>query len=333
MRSSCGGARRAPQMGQGPDAGAELAEHRGGGAVARRAMSAPSQRLAGVVRVSLGEGFVRFVAGVAAAFRREHPRRSSSSWPSSASPIYPKREADIALRTVEIDVRYDRLAQARRPPLRALCSRGVPAPLTQRARLAQNFADHDFVIYEGFLARRPGDPMAPRPWRGAFSLPRKQHRRRARRLRRRPGDRRLADSHGRLGARAPTHSPRRRAAEQANLPRDAPRHARGPARAGVRRGHGEGGHADPGREQVARVKAPETCLLRLFRLALLRRAPSRLPSALACSARAGRGIAEWPPRFQDLPRVAGVGVDSGCRRQTGRGMGVIHRPTGIWAGT
>ena len=70
-------------------------------AVTARDVRAEPERLAGVVRVSLGEGFVRFVAGVAAAFRREHPETLFELVAEQRLADLPKREADMALRTVK----------------------------------------------------------------------------------------------------------------------------------------------------------------------------------------------------------------------------------------
>jgi DNA-binding transcriptional LysR family regulator len=124
-------------------------------AATARDVRAEPEKLAGVVRVSLGEGFVRFVAGVAAAFRREHPETLFELVVEQRAVDLPKREADLALRTVKSTsgtIVSRKLGELRYGLFAA-------EEYLRRARGArvsrENFADHDFVIYEGFLERQP----------------------------------------------------------------------------------------------------------------------------------------------------------------------------------
>ena len=100
-------------------------------------------------------GFVRFVAGVAAAFRREHPETLFELVAEQRLADLPKREADIALRTVKStsDTIVSRKLGAL--PLRALCVEEYLRRSRSGRLSRENFAGHDFVIYEGFLGGQP----------------------------------------------------------------------------------------------------------------------------------------------------------------------------------
>jgi len=127
-------------------------------AVTARDVRAEPARLAGVVRVAVGEGFVKLVAGIAATFRREHPETLFELTSEVRVADLPKREADLALRTVK-------------PTSAAVVSRKLGelhyalyasdeylrrTRIARTARLSRNdFAEHDFVVYEGALARQP----------------------------------------------------------------------------------------------------------------------------------------------------------------------------------
>jgi len=123
-------------------------------ATARDVRGAP-ETLTGTVRVSIGDGFERFVVRVAASFRRDHPETFFEMVVDRCVADLAKREADLALRTAKSrsdtivtrkvgELRYgiygseDYLRRARHPRV----SRG-------------NFPTHDFVIFEGVLERQP----------------------------------------------------------------------------------------------------------------------------------------------------------------------------------
>jgi DNA-binding transcriptional LysR family regulator len=124
-------------------------------AVTARDVRAEPDKLAGVVRVSLGEGFVRFVAGVAAAFRREHPETLFELVAEQRVADLPKREADLAIRTVKST--SDTIVSRKLGELRyALFASEEYLRRARSARVSrENFSEHDFVIYEGFLERQP----------------------------------------------------------------------------------------------------------------------------------------------------------------------------------
>lgn len=124
-------------------------------AVTARDVGADPERLAGVVRVSLGEGFVRFTAGVAAAFRREHPETRFELVAESRVADLRQREADLALRTVRS--RSETTVSRRLGELRyGLFAAEDYLRRSRGARVSRdNFGGHDFVIYEGFLERQP----------------------------------------------------------------------------------------------------------------------------------------------------------------------------------
>ncbi len=124
-------------------------------AVAVRDLGAKPERLAGTVRVSLGEGFVRFGARVAARFRREHPETQIELVAMERLADLPKREADLAVRVFKFksDTTLTRKVGELHYGLYAseeYLRRARSSPLTRG-----NFAAHDFVIYEGFLERQP----------------------------------------------------------------------------------------------------------------------------------------------------------------------------------
>jgi DNA-binding transcriptional LysR family regulator len=124
-------------------------------AVATRDLSAAPEELAGTVRVSVGEGFVRLCARVAAAFRREHPRTFVELAVDQRVADLPKREADIAIRTVKST--SDTVVTRKLGELRYALY--ASDEYLRRARSARATRDdipaHDFVIYEGFLERQP----------------------------------------------------------------------------------------------------------------------------------------------------------------------------------
>jgi DNA-binding transcriptional LysR family regulator len=123
-------------------------------ATARDVRGAPG-KLAGTVRLSIGDGFVRFVARVAASFRREHPSTFIEMVVDHRLADLPKREADLALGTGRST--SDAVVARRVGELRY----GVygSEDYLRRARHARvsrsNFPEHDFVIYEGVLEGQP----------------------------------------------------------------------------------------------------------------------------------------------------------------------------------
>jgi DNA-binding transcriptional LysR family regulator len=124
-------------------------------AVTARDVRAEPQRLAGVVRVSLGEGFVGFLARVAGAFRRAHPETLIELVVEQRAADLPKREADLALRTVKPT--SDTVVARKLGELRyGLYASEEYLRRAPRGRLSRDaFAGHDFVVYEGFLERQP----------------------------------------------------------------------------------------------------------------------------------------------------------------------------------
>jgi DNA-binding transcriptional LysR family regulator len=123
-------------------------------ATARDVRAEPS-KLAGVVRVALGEGFVRFIAGAAATFRREHPETFFELVADQRVADLPRREADIAMRTVKST--SDTVVSRKLGDLRyGLFASDEYLRRRRDARGGKkSFAEHDFVIYEGFLERQP----------------------------------------------------------------------------------------------------------------------------------------------------------------------------------
>jgi DNA-binding transcriptional LysR family regulator len=98
---------------------------------------------------------VRFVAAVAAAFRREHPETLFELVAEQRVADLSKREADMALRTVKStsDTIVSRKLGQLHYGLFATEEylRRSGSPRVSR----ESFAEHDFVIYEGFLERQP----------------------------------------------------------------------------------------------------------------------------------------------------------------------------------
>ena len=124
-------------------------------AVAARDLSAEPEKLAGVVRISVGEGFVHFVARIAAAFRREHPETLVEIVVDQREADLPKREADLAIRTIQST--SDTVLTRKIGELRyAVYGSEEYLRRSRSTRVTlQSFASHDFVIYEGFLERLP----------------------------------------------------------------------------------------------------------------------------------------------------------------------------------
>jgi DNA-binding transcriptional LysR family regulator len=124
-------------------------------AVTARDLSAEPERFAGVVRLSVGEGFVRFAARVAAAFRRDHPETLIELVADQRLADLPKREADLALRTVKSSSAT--VISRKLGELRYGCYASDEYLHRSRSvRVGRNdFAAHSFVIYEGVLEGQP----------------------------------------------------------------------------------------------------------------------------------------------------------------------------------
>jgi DNA-binding transcriptional LysR family regulator len=124
-------------------------------AVASRDLRAEPEKLAGTVRVSLGEGFVRSGARALSAFRREHPETLVELVAEPRVADLPKREADLAIRTVKstsATIVSRKLGELRY----GLYATDEYLRRTRSARITRDdFARHDFVVYEGFLERQP----------------------------------------------------------------------------------------------------------------------------------------------------------------------------------
>jgi DNA-binding transcriptional LysR family regulator len=124
-------------------------------ASAARDLREEPAKFSGTVRVSLGEGFVRFGVRVAAAFRREHPETRIELVADAVVADLAKRAADIALRTVKST--SDTLVTRKLGELRYGLYASDDYIRRRRVALAsaRDFAAHDFVVYEGFLERQP----------------------------------------------------------------------------------------------------------------------------------------------------------------------------------
>ncbi|MFT3771456.1 MAG: LysR family transcriptional regulator [Minicystis sp.] len=123
--------------------------------LASRDVSADEARFAGKVRISAGEGFVPAAARVAAAFRAEHPETHVEIVADARLHDLARREADIGIRTARS--RSDPLLVRRVGELRygLYASAGYWAAHRAPRGRGLDFARHDFVGYEGFLAQQP----------------------------------------------------------------------------------------------------------------------------------------------------------------------------------
>jgi DNA-binding transcriptional LysR family regulator len=122
--------------------------------LAVRTRDARSVNHAGVVRVSLGEGFVRFVTHAVATFRRDHPETEFELVIEQRMADLPKREADVALRTsksTSADVVSRKLGELRYGLFATdEYLRGARIPTA-----VKDLSRHAFVGYEGVLSRQP----------------------------------------------------------------------------------------------------------------------------------------------------------------------------------
>jgi len=122
-------------------------------AVATRDLRADREHLAGVVRISTGEGFVRAVTRIAAAFRAEHPETEFELVADAKMADLSKREADVGLRVAKTP--SDQVVSRKLGELRyALYASEVyltraGTPTFERLRR------HAFVGFEGVLENQP----------------------------------------------------------------------------------------------------------------------------------------------------------------------------------
>lgn len=132
---------------------AELTE--AGLAVTARDLRARPESLAGTVRISLGEGFIGFAARATAAFRREHPETSIQLIADARVVDLTKREADLAVRTLR-PTSHAIIARLLGTLHYALYASEDYLRRSGNRRISRNdFAAHDFVIYDGLLERQP----------------------------------------------------------------------------------------------------------------------------------------------------------------------------------
>jgi DNA-binding transcriptional LysR family regulator len=110
--------------------------------------------VAGVVRLSVGEGFVRPVVGLLSELRRQHPALQFELISESRFADLSRREADIAIRKAKSD--SPNLIERSAGKLsfglyaaRSYVDRRLPAARLERAELAR----HDLIGYDGPLAR------------------------------------------------------------------------------------------------------------------------------------------------------------------------------------
>jgi DNA-binding transcriptional LysR family regulator len=108
----------------------------------------------GVVRLSVGEGFVRPVVGLLSELRRQHPGLQFELISESRFADLSRREADIAIRKAKTDSPslIERSAGKLSFGLyvaRSYLDRRLPAARVDRAELAR----HDLIGYDGPLAR------------------------------------------------------------------------------------------------------------------------------------------------------------------------------------
>jgi DNA-binding transcriptional LysR family regulator len=134
----------------------DLAEQLERGLATTRRDEAEASPLAGTVRLSLGAGFVRYAARTLSDFRRAHPE-------TSIELISETRLVDLARREADIGVRVSRSASS------VLIEKSIgrlrfglfaaQEYLERRLRSGRlrptDFAQHDFVGYEGALREMP----------------------------------------------------------------------------------------------------------------------------------------------------------------------------------
>jgi DNA-binding transcriptional LysR family regulator len=147
---------------------AEQLEH--GLEAARRDEKTPGSRLAGTVRVSVGDGFIRPLTQALSEVRRKHPEIHVELVSESRLSDLARREADLGIRTARSSssVVVDR-------PLGTLqfglfASQSYVERRLRGARLRDgDYARHDFVGFEGALRKLPQEQWLVA--RGAIRFP------------------------------------------------------------------------------------------------------------------------------------------------------------------
>jgi DNA-binding transcriptional LysR family regulator len=121
----------------------------------RRDQAGPAE-LAGTVRVSVGEGFVRPIARLLAEFRRTHPETQVELVSETRLADLARREADVGIRTVRSSstVLVQKSIGALRFGLFA-AEDYVERRIPSRRLDPKDFANHDYVGYEGGLGSLP----------------------------------------------------------------------------------------------------------------------------------------------------------------------------------
>ena len=136
--------------------------------VVRRDLQHASGSMAGVVRVSLGSGFLTIVAEAVTTHRRKFPETSFELVVEERAADLTRREADVGLRTSQVGGegvvmrRLGRLRYGLFASTAYLGGAGVAEELT-------DLAPYDFVGYEGPLDNQP--PMKWLRDRGAIRFP------------------------------------------------------------------------------------------------------------------------------------------------------------------
>jgi DNA-binding transcriptional LysR family regulator len=123
--------------------------------VAARDLSHAEARLAGTVRVSLGEGFVAYAARVLAEVRRAHPEIQLELVAEARSADLGRREADIGIRTVRGSSDAVIVRRVGDLVYGVYGSEGYLAAAASARVPQRELSRHDFVGYEGFLEKQP----------------------------------------------------------------------------------------------------------------------------------------------------------------------------------
>lgn len=147
---------------------AEQIEH--GLAAVRRDESTPGSSLAGSVRVSVGDGFVRSMTQVLCEVRRRHPEIHVELVSESRLSNLARREADLGIRTAHSpsSVLVDRSLGALQ--LGLFASQTYVERRLRGARLHDgDYARHDFIGFEGAQRKLPQEQWLVN--RGAIRFP------------------------------------------------------------------------------------------------------------------------------------------------------------------
>ena len=120
-------------------------------AVRDAADASAASSMAGVVRVSLGSGFIPFVSRVVTQFRQAHPETSFELLVENRTVDLSRREADVGLRTAKVEAQGVIYRRAGSLVCYLYASR---AYLSNRPALDANLARHEFIGLEGDLGRK-----------------------------------------------------------------------------------------------------------------------------------------------------------------------------------